>query len=298
MNPYPRYHDTSEKIFSSIFNAAYDDTPQIVPANNSPQDDLNIALDIIFNHPNVAPFISKALIQKLVTSNPSPAYVQRVAQIFNDNGYGVRGDLKAVIKAILLDQEAMNGYETDKQNFGKLREPLLRISHLWRAFKAEGILEYKEGVAYQNYNFEGTTTKWMLQSRPLNSQTVFNYFIPDFQPSGILRNNGLNAPEFQIMPALKIGDFSSFINNMLLNIDGDYKYSVSLDFEDQKSLLLIPEILIEQLNILLLNGQMSEALKRDLSDYVYNNLEGLDNEMLIRKVISLIVISAEYAIQR
>ena len=111
----------------------------VVPANQSAAEDLTMALDNIFNHPNVGPFLSKQLIKRLVTSNPSPQYISDVTAVFNDDGNGTRGSLASVVSAILLHDEALNGYELAPNTFGKLKEPVLRISALWRAFKPDNI---------------------------------------------------------------------------------------------------------------------------------------------------------------
>ena len=125
MQLYPDFHDTGEKL---LLNGV------VLPAGQSGQQDLAAALDNVFNHPNVGPFMAIRLIQRLTTSNPSPAYVQRVAEVFNDNGAGVRGDLRAVVKAILMDAEARP--ELPMEIDGKLKEPLLRLTQLWRAYDA------------------------------------------------------------------------------------------------------------------------------------------------------------------
>jgi uncharacterized protein (DUF1800 family) len=124
----PANHDATSKTLLNYTGAS-----PIVPAGLSPTDDLDAALDNIFYHPNVAPFISKLLIQQLVTSNPTPAYVGRVSAVFNNNGQGARGDLKAVIRAILLDPEARGNNKTDP-DFGKLREPVLYLTNVLRPF--------------------------------------------------------------------------------------------------------------------------------------------------------------------
>ena len=125
MQLYPSFHDTGPK---KLLNGVE------LPAGQSGEQDLADALDNIFNHPNVGPFMAIRLIQRLVTSNPSPGYVQRVAEVFNDNGFGVRGDLAAVVKAILLDEEARPAMAMEID--GKLKEPLLRVTQLWKAYDA------------------------------------------------------------------------------------------------------------------------------------------------------------------
>jgi len=127
MIPYEEYHDTGEKVIMG----------HTIPAGGDTRTDIEQALNILFNHPNTGPFVARQLIQRLVTSNPSPEYIGRVTAAFNDNGKGVRGDLKAVVKAILLDSEALEGATSKAEIFGKVREPLLFVSHLFRAFHAQ-----------------------------------------------------------------------------------------------------------------------------------------------------------------
>ena len=127
MQAFEDFHDTADKQLLDGFT---------INSGGNAQSDLDAALDNIFNHPNVAPFISYQLIQRLVTSNPTSDYVEIVASIFNDNGLGVRGDLKAVVKAILTDDEAISENNLRSDTFGKLKEPLLRFSQMWRAFEA------------------------------------------------------------------------------------------------------------------------------------------------------------------
>ncbi|WP_082081319.1 DUF1800 domain-containing protein [Methylocucumis oryzae] len=162
MKAFRAFHDRDGKV---IINK------KRIAENQTAEKELDIALNTLFNHPNVGPFIGLRLIQRLVTSNPSPEYIARVAKKFNDNGDGVRGDMKAVIKAVLLDPEALGGVKVNKR-FGKLREPLLVLTHLWRAFDAstaEGTLPYY----YPDYT---------IGQAPLSSPSVFNFFRPNFAP--------------------------------------------------------------------------------------------------------------------
>lgn len=163
----------------------------ILPAGRNTKTDIDHALDVLFNHSNTPPFISYRLIQRFVSSNPSPAFVERVSNIFINNGNGVRGDLGAVIKAILLDPEARDaGYMID-ENRGKLREPLLKFTQLCRAFD----LQHND----QNPHF------WMqpfdddFGMSPYKYPTVFNFYLPEYVPSGDIEDAGLVAPEFQIL---------------------------------------------------------------------------------------------------
>jgi uncharacterized protein (DUF1800 family) len=191
----------------------------VLADNGTAQSDLTFALDNIFNHPNVGPFISKELIQRLVTSNPSPAYVSRVATVFNNNGSSVRGDLKAVVQAILLDPEARYGQWRSADTFGKLREPLLTLTHFWRDMNAKHMcgndLSTPNGsnppivTKYSNqpYRYAGYSTAWNtndtqygggVAQASLDAFTVFNFFKPGFVPSGEMTAKGLFGPEFQL----------------------------------------------------------------------------------------------------
>lgn len=158
----------------------------VMPAGGAARANLNVAIDNVFNHPNVGPFLSRLLIQRLTTSNPSPAYVGRVAAAFNNNGAspGIRGDLRAVVRQILLDPEARN---PSSANAGKLREPLLRVTALWRGMDARSIDgRIRDWPAY--YGAQAA------QSSP----TVFNFFLPNYQLPGEVATLGLYSPEFQI----------------------------------------------------------------------------------------------------
>jgi uncharacterized protein (DUF1800 family) len=177
---YPEYHETGDKLLLES---------SVLPGGRPGAEEVDLVLDLLFNHPNTGPFICRQLIQRLVTSNPSPGYVYRVAQVFNDNGTGVRGDLQAVVQAILLDYEARATAVTTAQGYGKLREPLLRLTHLWRAFNARA----EDGFPYSYRNPERD-----FMQAAARAPTVFNFFEPNHVHPGILAQAGLLAPEFQI----------------------------------------------------------------------------------------------------
>jgi uncharacterized protein (DUF1800 family) len=162
---YPVFHSTSAKTFLGT---------TIAGGSTDGAAELNTALDVIFNHPNVGPFIGRQLIQRLVTSNPSPAYVQRVATVFNNNGSGVRGDLAAVIRAILLDAEARDMTSVSSATFGKVREPMVRLANWMRAFSATSVSG--------NYLITSTSANTSLGQSPLASPSVFNFYRPGYIP--------------------------------------------------------------------------------------------------------------------
>lgn len=172
--------------------------------------DVNAAVDNLFNHQNVGPFIGRLLIQRLVTSNPSPAYIGRVAAAFADNGSGVRGDMKAFIKAILLDPEARDGAKLADPTWGKPREPFMRCVNFARAFNAKS-----SGVDFYQvaqFNFDQ-------QQQPYNSPSVFNFYLPNYTPPGVVGAAGLVAPEFQILNATTAVSSPNYFYGAVLNRD-------------------------------------------------------------------------------
>lgn len=197
----PANHDTTSKTLLNYTGA----TP-IIPAGQTPEDDLRAALDNIFYHPNVAPFISKLLIQQLVTGNPTPAYVGRVAAVFANNGRGERGDLKAIIRAILLDPEARGNLKTDP-DYGKLREPVLYITNVLRPFNpaANTNISVPPSCNGQSDGVLNLITQ-PLDQDAFNPPTVFNYYHMDY----IIPGTPLSGPEFEIFStgtALKRANF-------------------------------------------------------------------------------------------
>lgn len=163
----------------------------IIPAGRNAIVDISHALDVLFNHSNTPPFISYRMIQRFVSSNPSPGYVERVANVFIDNGQGVRGDLGAVIKAILLDPEARDAGYMVESGRGKLREPLLKFTQLCRAFD----LQHNEA----NPHFWMQAFDDDFGMSPYKFPTVFNFYLPEYVPHGEIEAAGLVAPEFQIL---------------------------------------------------------------------------------------------------
>ena len=175
-----------------------------VPAGQTPMQDLDAAIANIFHHPNVGPFIGRQLIQRLVTSNPSPGYIARVAAAFNDNGVGVRGDMKAVIKAVLRDPEASGLQFTQRAKWGKLREPVVRFAQAHRAFKAV------VNNAEHYYNVWELTDSSDLAQDVLRAPSVFNFFSPRFAPSAAFGADGSSAPEFQITTTDSVAGYADF----------------------------------------------------------------------------------------
>ncbi|MBK8548831.1 MAG: DUF1800 domain-containing protein [Saprospiraceae bacterium] len=161
-----------------------------IPANQPGMTDITSAVDFLFNHPNTAPFVSYRLIQRLVKSNPSQEYIGRVASAFANNGQNVRGDMRAVIKAILLDEEARSSEAMMNRAHGKLREPMLKFTNACRIFPL-----YTTRNRYWNngYDYYQSTRQHVMYS-----PNVFNFYLPDFSPVGDITNNDLVAPEFKL----------------------------------------------------------------------------------------------------
>ncbi|WP_457668257.1 DUF1800 domain-containing protein [Thiolapillus sp.] len=299
MVPVESIHDTGAK---TLLNG------QVVPADGDTLTDIRAALDIIFNHPNVPPFVSKQLIQRLVTSNPSPAYVERVAKVFANNGSGERGDLKAVVRAILLDPEARKLHPA-ADNFGKLREPVLRISHLWRAFgltkkTRHGSLWEQEDCGEGNYKLYWVWWLDSLQQQTgqdiLGAPSVFNFYQPGFSPSGPVANAGLVAPEFQIASESWLTGITSSLNELMPPSWWDTVEWSVVNLQDEAPWGASPRFLLKRLNLLLLNAQMTPAENSLLLTHL--NKVKVDDESepvdVVRDAILLLTNSPNYLIQK
>lgn len=278
------HHSTGEKV---LLNGAR------LPANQPAQKDLKDALDNIFNHPNVGPFIARQLIQRLVTSNPSPGYVYRVANVFNNNGQNVRGDLKAVVRAILLDYEARSLDVIANQGFGKQREPVLRFTALLRAFNVRS-----NTGKFRIWNLESPL--WGIGQNPLYSPTVFNFYQPGYAQPGALTEAGLVAPEFQITTETSIIGSSNTLRGIAhrgLTWDQD---QLTLDYTALLPLAVNPGNpgqLLDKLKLLLLaNALTNETRTRVLT--ALNTLAANDQLGRVKMAVYLILLSPEFAIQR
>ena len=229
-----------------------------VPAGTPGPAALKIALDTLFNHPNVGPFIGRQLIQRLVTSNPSAAYVRRVADTFANNGAGVRGDMKSVFAAVLLDDEARGPAGLSDPNFGRLREPMLRLVQWGRSF---GIGSADDTWAIGNTSDPSQS----LGQSPLRSPSVFNYFRPGYvPPSTAIASNKLVAPEFQLVNETSVGGYLNFMQNVLQG--GFNGKDVVANYAVEKALALDPAALVLRLDLLLTGNQLSAATVALITD--------------------------------
>ncbi|MBN8817079.1 MAG: DUF1800 domain-containing protein [Sphingomonas sp.] len=219
---------------------------------------IKVALDTIFAHPNVPPFVSKQLIQRLVTSNPSPAYVGRVSAIFANNGSGVRGDMKAVIKAILTDSEARDDSALTAANAGKIREPIVRLTGWARAF---GVTSPANTWPFGNTSSMSTR----IAQSPGRSPSVFNFFRPGYSPPATaISAAGLVAPEFQITNEQSVVAYINYFQSLIANGSGDAK-------PDYTSILTKASdstALVNEVNIVLAAGQLSSATQASIKTAV------------------------------
>ena len=293
MEPFEQYHDTSEKV---LLNG------EVLPAGLSAREDLERALDNIFNHPNVGPFVVKQLIKRLVTSNPSRQYVRDVTAVFNDDGSGTRGNLKAVVKALLLHEEARS--ITDPDTYGKLREPVLRISHLWRAFGVQpGSQSSSDRNEYNTGSPQLSNLELDTGQAPLKSASVFNFFQTDFAPAGMVANSNLKAPEFELFTESNELATSNRIGQQIQRYSvgsiTDAEFSVSyLDFTFEVLLAEESNALLDHLNMVLLAGNMSSDLRNLLIDHLKTMPDSPPDYLAqVRDVVTLIMASPDYLVQ-
>jgi uncharacterized protein (DUF1800 family) len=257
-----------------------------LPADQSAAQDLKTALDTIFNHPNVGPFICRQLIQRLVTSNPSPGYVYRVVAVFNDNGQGVRGDLKAVVRAILMDYDARVGFLT-AQNAGHEREPVLRVTNLLRAFNATSPSgKYSVRNAYASLNEEA-----------MHSPTVFNFFEPDYSAPGAIAAAGLKSPEFEITTDTTVISAANYLRTAIYTGLGPSSDRITLNLTNELTRASDPAGLVDHLNSVLLAGGMSSNMRNIMINAVTQIPSNNPTER-VRTAIYLVVNSPEFVVDK
>ncbi len=248
------------------------------------------ALDTIFQHPNVPPFISRQLIQRLVTSNPSSDYVARVAAVFKDNGQGVRGDMTAVVRAVLMDGETRIGLSpVPLQLMGKLREPVLRFLQWARAVKVSS----SDGL----WNVGDLSGPDRLGQSPLRSASVFNFFRPGYAPPNtVLAEHGAVAPEFQITDESTVIGYANFMFRVL-PFGGA---NVNVSYSDWFPLARDPAALVDKINLLFTGRSLSEQTVASLTEAV-GTIGVIDDQGALRRVVSAMLIvlcCPEFLIQR
>ena len=259
---------------------------------------LRIALDTLFMHPNVGPFFGRQMIQRLVTSNPSPAYVARVARAFNNNGQGVRGSLAAVFRAVLLDSEANDTANQDSPTFGKLREPMVRIAQWAHTFGVSSI-----SGTWRIGNLSAPNS---LGQSPLQAPSVFNFFRPGYvPPSQALALMKFTAPEFQIVNETTAPSYLNYLDGILsqgISV-GSLGFDIVPAYTTELTLVGNPSALVDRLNRILCAGQLSSvtvnlivnALNTDRSTTASSDTT---KRNYIAKAILFVMASPEYLIQK
>lgn len=279
-----KYHATGIKTL-------FKNTPEEVSFNSSPHGDIKHALDAIFNHPNTAPFISKRLIQHLVTSNPTPQYVERVAYVFADNGNGKRGDMAAVVRAILLDIEARDPSSVPEfQFYGKLKEPVLRYTNLVRAFKVD-----------LGGNLIGNIRN---VQQPMYAPSVFSFYQPDDTQVGAIEAANKVSPEFNLVTDVNQAYVRNGLYDLIFEQGNTWKTHKKgrfghfyLEYEAQLA-LDNPAALVDRYNLLLMGGNMEASMKQTIVDFMHQIPEEHGGEERARKALFLVMSSSQQAIQR
>jgi uncharacterized protein (DUF1800 family) len=284
MVPIENRHDETAKI---LLNGT------TLPAGQTAEEDLKGALDNIFAHPNAGPFVCRQLIQHLVTGNPSPAYVQRVSAVFADNGSGVRGDMKAVLTAIILDQEARAGdAQTGDQaesnpaiDGGHLREPLLWTLNLVRAL---GVTQTSSSEAYPFLGLSQSLA--YLGEAPFTQPSVFNYFSPSY----VIPQTAINSPEFNlentgtVVPRLNVAN--SFLHNNVPGLTIDLSATSAIGRQAGS-----PAALADYLGMLLMHSQMPTDMRNDLITAI-SAIPSTDLQSRAEVAVYLVVTSSQYKI--
>jgi hypothetical protein len=316
---YQEWHDEGSK---SALNGLE------IPAGIEGMAEVEMVIDFLYNHDNVAPFISRQLIQRMVTSNPSRAYIERVATIFNNNGFGVKGDLGAVVKAIIMDEEARSCDAYLDPLHGKLNEPYLRATRVQKAIPKLGF-RYEDEITFRDYSCSGLDTirvaeelvydnlrLWdngyglfeSIKQYPFMSPTVFNFYLPDHQPVGEIQEFGLVAPEFKIhdsSTAINFMNFAWMMSNPWYNIlwynwlEDSGIETIMPDYSELNNIFEEePEKLINHLDIILTNGKLSDSTRNTIRKFIAEIPDWVESLARTRSVIYLILISPEYNIDK
>jgi uncharacterized protein (DUF1800 family) len=283
MQPYPQFHETGSKTFLNV----------TVPANTSAQESLKIALDTLFNHPNLCPFIGKQLIQRLVTSNPSTAYVSRVSAACVNNGSGTRGDMKAIVRAILLDTEARSSAGLADPQFGKLREPVLRLAQWARCF---GATSASGNWLVRNLDSPATS----LGQQPLRAPSVFNFYRPGYVPANTaIATAGLVAPEFQITGETSVAGYTNFMQAAISSGVGTNR-EVRAAYTNELAVADDADALLDRVSRCLMAGTMSTQQRQEIRDAVNAIAATAANGRANRvyTAVLLTMASPEYLVQK
>jgi len=300
MKMYDEYHDVTEK---NLLDGS------TIMGGQSGMDDINTAIDFLFNHPNVGPFIGTRLIQQFVKSNPSPAYINRVASAFNSNTDGIRGDMSAVLRAVLLDPEARDCSLIDDPKAGRLKQPIERMTNLFLGFNLStpsGKFWFRDVVELRP----------KVEQSFLAAPTVFNFFTPFYAEAEFVEPNDMVSPEFQILNSTSGIHYLNIIENALKNRPFGNRTAINtatnnltINSNDQPAFDFTAEIaeynnnglssLIDRIDLILCHGQLSTGSKAIVTNTInqnINNVIGYDTSDVINDVIYYIMLSPDYMI--
>lgn len=302
MAMYEDFHDQGEKVL-------VDGT--VIPAGQPGMEDVQMALDVLFNHPNVGPFLAIRMIQQMVKSNPTPDYVKRVALAFNNNGQGVRGDMEAVVKAVLLDPEAIECHWIDDERTGKLKQPIERVLNIFRGFNIDS-------PSGRLWFFDRAITGATMDQAFMAAPTVFNFFTPFYAENDIVEPNDMVSPEFQILHAVTAMNYLNLTENALMgtpfpnrtrvnpnnprlafNNNNDNPY---LDLSEEIAILENDGVsaLLDRLDLIMCHGSLGEETKNIIQSALeqYQSEGSFDSERLVKTGLYFIFVSPDYVIQQ
>jgi uncharacterized protein (DUF1800 family) len=314
MRYFDAFHDKTQKSVVSLQQVPLSEAqPTVIPANQSGPQDLKLMLDTLFNHPNTGPFICRQLIQKLVTSNPSPGYVYRVAQVFANDGTGVRGNLAAVITAILTDYEARSPNVIGNVGYGKAKEPIIELVSFFRALNVSApngrFLDSYYGDPRQGGGyFPAGVLAWTMNFLPeqvMYSTTVFNFFSPAYSPPGPLAAAGLVAPELQMIDtnyAILIPDvIMDFMYRDVTSLVPPATGASPFLVPDYSALLPLagnPGALVDQMNLLFCANGMTQSTRAQILSTLEALPSGTTPTEIVQTAVQLTFMSPDGTIQK
>ncbi len=284
MVPFDEHHDFGKKTLTGGFTLSQ---------GLSPTEDLRRSVKHFADHPNVGPFIGYRLIQRLTTSNPSPGYIYRVAKVFENDGNGQRGNLGAVVKAILLDPEAREPETYGRNRFGKLREPILRLTHLLRSFEAE---TSSNPPVFGRYPIRNTNDAFA--QSPMQAPSVFNFFLPEYAPPGEIMDRGLVAPEFATTTEITTVDTANFLHETIgedVPIWWRYSTQIKPNLSQLTSIAASSDAVLDELDIILMSGSLTAETRA----IVKATIDSIDEpEERVKTALKLLITSPEFSIQK
>jgi uncharacterized protein (DUF1800 family) len=283
MEVWNEHHSTGGKLLLSGVT---------LPAGQTPQADLTAALNNIFQHPNVGPFFCRQLIQRLVTSNPSPAYVYRCGQAFANNGAGVRGDLKAVLRTVLTDWEARSPDVLTQPGYGKVREPVLRFTAMLRALRAQAPADGRFRYYWQS------SAEWGLNQAPLQAPTVFNFFDPAYAQPGPIAEAGLVSPELQIINETSVFGSTNFLHPVIFEGYADDDAQIALDYSYFTAVAGNSSALLDRVNLIFYAGRLSAETRTIFAEALADPDFPDDPQDRVSTLIWLVSLSPELMVQR